>query len=209
MRRQGNGGVAYLIIVTFMREYVLALRAPDGRDDEARPEIVHVDALLRFLSQAFAQAIVAPLQAFVLTHDEDGLRQRLDGIHGRSTDMLHHIAAVTLKAAGTVAASLPGEQGQANPDEEYRPCEDTIVARQQENHDQHDKQLQRQIHPGRHIAWHALTSFPVAIARWRCADMKATAIIEEHIKEPRQGHDLQKQAVEQHERINKRPRKAP
>ncbi len=209
VRWQGNGDVAHLVIAAFMREYVLALRAPDGRDDEARPEIMHIDALLRLLSQTFAQTIVAPLQALVLTHDDDGLRQRLDGIHSRSADMLHDVAAVALEAAGAVAASLPGEQGQANPDEEYRPCEDTIIARQQENHDQHDKQLQRQIHPGRHIAWHALTSFPVAIARWRCADMKATAIIEKHIKEPRQGHDLQKQAVEQHERINKRPRKTP
>ena len=153
------GDMADLVVMVLMREDVLALRPPDRLDDQSRPEFLHIDALLRLKAERLRQAGVKPLQAAVLAHDENGLRQALYGVSRHLADVLHDAPAVTLEPFRADVAPLFSKQGQADPDDKGRPREDAAVGRQKADEHQHDDQLDREIHPCRHIARHVLTSF--------------------------------------------------
>ena len=158
MHGKFHGPVFHLIVAILVREDVLALRAPDGLEDDVRPVILDVRIMLGRLAEERVRLTARPLDATLGVHDEDGLRQAVHRIIHELVDIRDDALAIALEAHGAVAAALARKACEAEPEHERCRCEERIVRPEHDDEQQHHEELECQIDPCRQILGHALTS---------------------------------------------------
>ena len=110
--------VFHLEIMILVREDVLALRAPDRFEDDIRPVVLDVRAMLRRVPEERFGLLARPLDATFRIDDENRLRQALHGVVHELIDIRDDALRVALEAHGAVAAALAREGREADPDDE-------------------------------------------------------------------------------------------